>query len=330
MSKEPGESTVSQIQPREVFMVLSAKSLPYAEKGIDSLFQHVREPVSLTLVTDGAADKAEILQCVGKLSIPPQHSWRVYEQSEADDRAEVVFAAQPNLRAFRFGHPCWRKITDPLLFSAPGAEIIVLDPDLYFPNHFSFEPTPPTGLYLMWQPPSCLLPHESVVRAYDIPVKLAHHVDIGVAQLRNNLDLDWLDRFVSDLGGTAIPRVMHVEAIVWAALAMRMGGGYFDPAHWYCWQYRQWKRVLLKLGMPGTRMLALESLSTVKCFHASGIAKWWVKDATDQHRFPPPRSIVESLPIQPFEDMPLATYQRDQSIKDWARKLGYYKIMKRS
>lgn len=330
MGQESAEKPLIDTPRRGVFMVLSAKSLPYAEKGIDSLFRHVLEPVSLTLVTDGAADKAQIEQSVARLAVPPQHRWSVHDQAEADERAEVSFATYPNLRAFRLGHPCWRKITDPLLFAEPGAELVVLDPDLYFPNHFSFEPTPPTGLYLMWQPPSCLLPREIVMRAYEMPVELAHHVDIGVAQLRNQLDLEWLDGFVSGLGGAGIPRVMHVEAIVWAALAMRMGGGYFDPVHWHCWQYRQWKRVLLKLGMPGTRMLAMEDLATVKCFHASGIAKWWVRDATEQGRFPAPRTIVEALPIKPFESMPLATYQRDQSIKDWARRLGYYSIMKRS
>ena len=320
---------MTDIHPRGVYMVLSAKALPYAEKGIDSLFRHVREPVSLTLITDGAADKSEIEQCLSTLEVPAQHSWRVHDQAEADERAEIFFAACPNLREFRRGHPCWRKITDPLLFASPGAEVIVLDPDLYFPNYFTFEPTLASGLLLMWQPPSCLLPHEVVMKAYEVPVKLAHHVDIGVAQLRNKLDLDWLDRFVADLGGGGIPRAMHVEAIVWAALGMRMGGGYFDPAHWYCWQYRQWKRVLLKLGMSGTRMLALETLDGVKCFHASGIAKWWVRDASDQQRFPPPHDVLHSLPIAPFEDMPLETYQRDQALKSWARRLGYYAIMKR-
>jgi hypothetical protein len=321
---------MTTVQARGVYMVLSAKALPYAEKAIDSLFRHVQEPVSLTLVTDGASDKVEIERCLRGLQIPAQHAWQVFDQAEADERAELVFADHPNLRAFRQGHPCWRKITDPLLFADPGAEIIVLDPDLYFPNHFTFEPTPASGLYLMWQPPSCLLPHETVMRAYELPVRLAHHVDIGVAQLRNNLDLAWLDGFVAGLGGVGLPRAMHIEAIVWAALAMRMGGGYFDPAHWYCWQYRQWKRVRLKLGMPGTRMLAMENLAKVKCFHASGIAKWWVRDASEQQRFPPPRAAVHSLPIKPFEDMPLATYQRDQWIKSLARRLGYYRIMKKA
>ena len=67
------------------------------------------------------------------------------------------------------------------------------------------------------------------MRAYEAGIQLAHHVDIGVAHVRNTLDLSWLDRLIAQLGGTAIPRAMHVEAIVWAALAMHVGGGYLNP-----------------------------------------------------------------------------------------------------
>jgi hypothetical protein len=310
-------------------MVLSAMALPYAEKAIESLFRNVREPVRLTLITDGPSDKVALVNCLRKLAVPEPHAWRVYDQADADQRAAIQFAGLPNLQRFRMGHPCWRKITDPLLYAERNDEIIVLDPDLYFPNEFTFEPTPPSGLYLMWQPPSCLLPHETVERAYASGNRLAHHVDIGVAQLRNDLDLAWLDRFIADLGGAEIPRAMHVEAIVWAALAMRVGGGYFDPSHWYCWQYRQWKRVLLRFGVPGTRMLAMESLAGVKCFHASGIAKWWVRDACEEQRFPPPQAVLGAIPIRPFVDMPIETYHRDHMFKQMVRRLGYYKLMKK-
>ena len=321
--------TSNDTQVREVFMVLSANALPYAEKGIESLTNNVREPIALTLLTDDESDKVKIIEALTRLKLDARHTWQVYSQADADQRAESLFKHYPNLSRFRLGHPCWRKITDPLLFSQPGAEIIVLDPDLYFPNFFKFEVTPPTGIYLMWQPPSCLLPHETVMQAYNNGIKLAHHVDIGVAQLRNNLDMEWLDQLVKTLGGANIPRFMHVEAIVWAALAMKVGGGYYDPSHWYCWQYRQWKRVLLKMRISGTRMLAMENIRHVKCFHASGIAKWWVKDACEKNLFPKPQDVTQSLPIRPFEDMPLAVYERDQWIKGLARKLGYYAVMKK-
>ncbi|RFO98000.1 hypothetical protein DIC66_04550 [Rhodoferax lacus] len=287
------------------------------------------EPISLTLLTDDESDKVKIIDALTKLSLDTRHTWQVYSQADADLRAETQFKPYPNLSRFRMGHPCWRKITDPLLFAEAGSEIIVLDPDLYFPNFFKFEPTPVTGIYLMWQPPSCLLPHETVMRAYNSGIPLAHHVDIGVAQLRNNLDMAWLDQLIKTLGGADIPRVMHVEAIVWAALAMKVGGGYYDPSHWYCWQYRQWKRLLLKLGVSGTRMLAMENIKSVKCFHASGIAKWWVKSACERNLFPAPKEVSNALSIRSFIDMPLAIYEHDQRIKNLARKLGYYAIMKK-
>ena len=45
-------------------------------------------------------------------------------------------------------------MTDPLLLSRPGEEMLLLDPDLYFPNRFLFEATPSNGLSLMWQRPN--------------------------------------------------------------------------------------------------------------------------------------------------------------------------------
>jgi hypothetical protein len=312
---------------RRVFCVLSARSLPYAKHALASLFANTSEAVALTLVTDTELDKQELRAALNSIEIAQKHRWSVYSQVEADERASTSFARHTHLREFRNGHPCWRKLTDPILFSDPGEEMIILDPDLYFPNHFSFEPTPKTGLMLMWQPPSCLLPHEVVMSAYHASVKLAHHVDIGVAQLRNDVDLDWFDWLIASLGGKAIPRVMHVEAIIWAALAMRVGGGYFDPDYWYCWRYRQWKRVALRLGLPGINLLKFENLASVKCFHASGVAKWWVEEATQRHIFPTPRSVVNSSPIKPFEELTVSEYESDQRFKHLIRKLGYYRIM---
>jgi hypothetical protein len=294
----------TQGNQRKLFCVLSARSLPYAEKELESLLARVSQPVSLTLITDS--------------------------QLAADERATEVFVRHPHLQEFRRGHPCWRKITDPMLFCVPGEEMIILDPDLYFPNHFAFEPTPASGLQLMWQPPSCLLPDEVVQAAYALDVRLAHHVDIGVAQLRNNLDLDWLNWFIGALGGAKIPRMMHVEAIVWAALAMRMGGGYFDPVHWNCWQYRQWKRVALKLGVPGATLLRMENLASAKCFHASGVAKWFVKDACERNQFSAPASVTASHAPRPYEELTRREYMADQRIKRIARRLGYYRLLQSS
>ena len=59
---------------------------------------------------------------------------------------------------------------------------------------------------------------------------------------------------------------MHVEAIVWAALAMRSGGGYLDPEHWHCWRNSQWKRVLRRLGASGRTVLRSEHFEAMNRF----------------------------------------------------------------
>ena len=306
---------------------MSARALPYAEKGIQSLFANVLEPVFLTIITDGDEEKRAIAESVSQIRLPLDHQWAVYSQREADERAGEVFSRYPQIAQFRNGHPCWRKVTDPLLFSGVDDEMIILDPDLYFPNRFRFEPSPKTGLQLMWQPPSCLLPDDVVMRAYGSGVKLAHHVDIGVAQLRNTMDFDWLEWLIGALGGFSIPRAMHVEAIIWSALAMRMGGGYLDHEAWYCWQYRQWKRLALKLGVSGVAILKREQLGNAKCYHASGVAKWFVKEACERNLFAPPRSISDDTATTDYVELKERDYLADQRIKRIARRLGYYKIM---
>jgi hypothetical protein len=313
--------------PRGVFCVLSARSLPYADKAMESLTAHSLDDLDLTLITDGRDDKVALVDAMQKLEIPARHQWRVCEQAEADERALELLAPYPNIAVFRFGHPCWRKITDPLLFAPPGGEMIILDPDLYFPNRFRFESTPASGLLLMHQPPSCLLPHEVVVRAYDEGVALAHHVDIGVAQASNSMDLEWLDWLLGRLDVKSLPRAMHVEAIVWAALAMRLGGGYLDPVHWHCWRNSQWKRLLLRVGASGRTVLRAERFGEMKCFHGGGVAKWWVPEALEAGEMPSPSDILEVRRPQPFEELTRSAYENTQRLKAWARRAGYYRFV---
>ncbi len=313
---------------RKVYCILSARSLPYAVKALESLAANSLDDLDVTLITDGAADKVALVEAMNALEVSPRHAWRVCAQAEADERALTVLARYPNIAAFRFGHPCWRKITDPLLFAAPGEEMVILDPDLYFPNRFRFEPTPATGLLLMYQPPSCLLPHEVVVRAFDEGIKMAHHTDIGVAQARNNFDLGWLDELIKRLGGTELPRSMHVESIVWAAMAMREGGGYLDPTHWHCWRNSQWKRLALKLGVSGRSILRSERFGSMKCFHGGGIAKWWVPDAVRAGDLPQTVTIAQAQPPEPFQELTRAAYDSMRRLKTWARRAGYYRLVK--
>jgi hypothetical protein len=311
---------------RRIHCVLSPRSLPYARLAFRSLFAHCLEPFDLTLITDDESDKATIAEALDEIDLHDGQHWRVWSKRDADERAASFYAGFPLIRAFREGHPCWRKITDPPLFAGAGEEMIVLDPDLYFPNRFTFEPTPQTGLALMWQRPSCLLPHEVVMAAYQASVPLAHHVDIGVAQWRNRLDLAWLERLIAALGGTRMPRKMHVEAIVWAALAMRMGGGYLDPRRWSCWRNAQWKRVAGKIGVAGATILAAEDFASMKCFHAGGVAKWWVPARAAAGGFAAPRTLGERSALQPFVPLAQGLYESTRRRKDFARRLGYYRL----
>ena len=321
-------TTVEPLARRGIYCVLSSRSLPYARHAMASLAAHSIEDLDLTLITDSAADKAALVEAMAALAIPDRHRWRVAAQAEADDLAAGRLSGHPNIAAFRFGHPCWRKVTDPMLFAPEGAEMVILDPDLYFPNRFRFEPTPREGLLLMRQLPHCLLPHEVVLRTYEQGFRLAHHTDIGVSQVRNRLDLDFLDTLIARIGGTTLPRAMHVESIVWAALAMHMGGGYLDPEHWHCWGNSQWNRVLRRFGASGRTVLRSERFAAMKCFHGGGIAKWWVPEALAAGDLPPPGELLEARPPLPYEELTRDGYEATQRLKSWARRAGYYRLVK--
>ena len=129
------------------------------------------------------------------------------------------------------------------------------------------------------------------------------------------------------LGGRELPRQMHVEAIVWAALAMREGGGYLPPEHWHCWQNRQWKRLALKLGAPGEALLAVDPFDRIKCFHGGGAAKWWVPGRVSSGRMPPASPVLQHLPPAPFEPLTRQAYLKTRRWKDLAARLGYYRLM---
>jgi hypothetical protein len=312
--------------PRQLYMVLSPRSLSYAHTALESLFRNAAEPIHLNLITDSAADAQALRDVLATLSPAAEHTSHVASEADLDDAEATLFAGRPNLRAFRHGHPCWRKVTDPLLLSAPGEEMILLDPDLYFPNPFRFETTPATGLALMYQQPNCLLPPEVVRRAIAAGIQLAHHVDIGVSHWRSNADLEWLDWLLGKLGAPDLPRRMHVEAIVWAAIAMREGGGYLDPTRWVCWHRTQTKRIRRKLGASGDAILASEPWSRMKCFHAGGEAKWWVPAYVAQHASTQPRPVIEPSTLTPFIELTPAHYEREQSAKQILHNLGYYRL----
>ncbi len=310
---------------RAVYMVISPQALPYARLALSSLLANAAEALHLTLITDTEADKQVLQEFMATLPAPTGKSWGVCCEGDLADAEAARFRDLPNLRILRHGHPCWRKITDPLLLTHAGDEIILLDPDLYFPNPFTFESTPADGLLLMWQQPNCLYPREVVQRALDAGVALARHVDIGVSHWRGAIDLEWLDRLIGKLGGASLPRAMHVEAILWSALAMRLGGGYLDPSRWVCWRRTQSRRLRVRLGAAGADLLRSEPWDQMKCFHAGGEAKWWLATALhDAGSIAQPQTA--STPIQAFIPLTSTRYACEQSGKRLLGHLGYYRL----
>ena len=313
---------------RKLYLVLSPASLGYARYAIESLLERSLEPIELHLITDSDADREALNHFMSSTKCNANHLWKTYSENDLAEREHAVFARFPNLRAFRKGHPCWRKITDPLLLTEPGAEMILLDPDLFFPNNFVFETTPETGLLLMWQKPNCLLPHTTVKAAMEAGVALANHVDIGVAHWRGPDDIEWLDWFLGTIGGAKMPRMMHIEAIVWAALAMKMGGRHLDPVAWHCWHRTQIKRVLRRMNVSGASLLRAEPWNNMKCFHGGGEAKYWIPEVVGETFLAARVDQLDATVGPPFEELTPAGYLREQSIKRLLRGLGYYALFR--
>jgi hypothetical protein len=314
-------------QIRQVYMVLSARALLYARDALDSLFRNSEEALHLHLITDSKQDKELVSEAARSLD-SRNHQWDVYAEDDLVARETEMFARHGHLRAFRRGHPCWRKITDPLLLSEPDVEMVLLDPDVYFPNRFQFEETPQSGLLLMWQRPNCLFPPPVVRTAIESGIPLAHHVDIGVAHWRASADLDWLDWVVGKLGGANLPRIMHVEAIVWSALAMRIGGGHLDPRYWKCWRRSPARRVMIKLGVSGVRILRAEPWRNLKCFHAGGEVKFWLHDAREASILDGGAEHREPGQIIPFVELTPGHYARERAFKRMIQTFGYYKVFR--
>lgn len=187
------------------------------------MLRHSEDPLRLTVITDGPKDATEITEAFHEEVA--SGTVRVFHKLDADERATSYYGGLEGVAWFRQGHPCWLKITDPPLFARPGEEMILVDPDVYFPNRFRFEKTPAKGILLMRQRPNCLFPPASVRATFRAGYALADHTDIGIAQLVEPVSGPWLNDFVSRVGRQNLPTwSMHIESIVWAAWAMHAGG----------------------------------------------------------------------------------------------------------
>jgi hypothetical protein len=327
IKKEASEMTGT---PRHVFILMATQSLPYARVCITTMLRNTLEPIHLRLVADNAAEKALLEAEIPALNCPTDSRITVIAKEEVAARLEDRFPGMQGLRQLHDGHPCWRKIIDPIVLSAPEDEIIVADPDLFFPNHFTFEPTPDDGVMMMWQSPNCMYPPEAVCDVFSLDVPLANHVDIGVAHVRAGaVDLDWLDWFVGSLDLDRYRPFMHIEAIVWSALAMRMGGTHLNPSAWRCWERGRIKRLAVAAGVPGRWTMLLEPLAQVKCIHVSGPSKWWVTEALktgflkEQHN-----RHADPVPGLPYVELRPEHFEREQRLKKAAGALGFYRLTK--
>jgi hypothetical protein len=169
-----------------------------------------------------------------------------------------------------------------------------------------------------------------VQTAFAKGIAMADHVDIGIAQYRSPLDLEWLNWLVESLG--EMPRVMHVEAILWSCLAMRMGGGYLNSDRWYCWANTQWKRVLKQAGATPARMLAAEDFRSCVAFHAGGTAKTWlavpgVGESLKQLAGLPGGKSLDATTVRPFVSFTKEKFERLRKRGRILKAMGYYKLV---
>jgi hypothetical protein len=326
----PEERTMSHDE-RDVFLIsnlTNPKVEEYALPCLKSLLRNSLETLSLTIIIDRPEDKPRFRDDLAALPEAARHRVHVFDAQEAFARADDRFARYPNLRFLQRGHPCWRKVTDPLLFATPGREAVIIDPDVYFPNPFTFEPTPETGILIMHQPPNCLGPTEIVRRAFDAGIPMADHADIGVCHTHADTDLEWLDALIATLGGVDIPHsAMHVEPIIWSAMGMRFGGGYLNPRAWFCWYYSMTKRLRKRLGVNGLSIIDAASARGVKCFHATGISKRWLPaaEAAGHFRTGPPQA--QPTPILPFVEYTRSKFEKKIRLQNLAQSAGIYKFI---
>ena len=147
--------------PTAIAISLGAYSLPYASVCIRSLAENLEGDATIHLLTDTRSDREQLERAFSGLD---RVKVQVADELWGDDANPM--RGCPGLEKLRSGHPCWRKLTDPMLLARDGDEVVVVDPDVYFPRRFSFEAVGDATLRLMWQKPNCLLPFSVVAAAF--------------------------------------------------------------------------------------------------------------------------------------------------------------------
>ena len=106
---------------------LGASSLPYGALCIRSLAENLEGDVPIHLLTDSLGDRAQLQHAFAGLT---RVKVQVADELWAD--ASNPMRRYAGLEKLRKGHPCWRKLTDPMLLARDGEEVVIVDPDVYF------------------------------------------------------------------------------------------------------------------------------------------------------------------------------------------------------
>ncbi|PQO45974.1 hypothetical protein [Blastopirellula marina] len=307
---------------------MNSRSIAYAQICLNSLLQNSLDPLHLVVIGDDDNDAQKVQSFCDTLVplVPSQHKIDVIGKSAIDKIATSALDRYPLTRMFREGHPCWRKLTDPLLL-AQSDELIVIDPDVFFPNIFQFPKTPNNGVLLMWQSSNCLHPPDAVRTAFTVGLALADHTDIGVCQFqRGSVTLQLLESILGSFGDFDFPRSAHIESIIWAAIALEIGGGYLAPNRWICWNHSLYKRIAIRLGANPSSYLQGLNLSEAYCLHLGGKIKTFAPNAFSDYKFGEQPLDAYDSATAPFQPYSISKFERKMRTRQLIRAAGFYAV----
>src|SRR5262249_36930747 len=108
-----------------VVISLPASSLPYASLCIRSLAENLDGDDAIHLLTDTPRDQEQLQQAFADLK-----RIKVHVSDELWEDGGNPMRKYAGLEKLRKGHPCWRKLTDPMLLAPEGYELVIVDPDV--------------------------------------------------------------------------------------------------------------------------------------------------------------------------------------------------------